>query len=82
MIVSYGDAGIGMVAFEMMIGMILMIQTAFQCLSRSGINKEKRKKDSSDFSHGIISGTSFSKRQLEDIAFLLLRISSSASQSS
>jgi hypothetical protein len=44
MIVSYRDARIGMVAFEMMmIGMILMTQTIFQCLSRSGINKEKRK---------------------------------------
>jgi len=61
MIVSYRDAGIGMVAFEMMIGMIVMTQTAFQCLSRSGINKEKRKQDSGDFFHGIISGTSFQK---------------------
>jgi hypothetical protein len=42
-----------MVAFEMMmIGMILMSQTAFQCLSGSGINKEKRKQDGGDFSHG------------------------------
>jgi hypothetical protein len=30
-----------------------MTQTAFQCLSRSGTNKEKRKQDSGDFSHGI-----------------------------
>jgi hypothetical protein len=52
MIVSYRDAGIGIVTFEM-IGMILMNQTAFQCLSRSAINKEKRKQDSGDFSHGI-----------------------------
>ena len=53
MIVSYRDAGIGMVAFEMMIGMIVMTQTAFQCLSCSGINKEKRKQDNGDFSHRI-----------------------------
>jgi hypothetical protein len=53
MIVSSRNSGIGMVVFEMMIGMILMTQTTFQCLSRSGINKEKRKPDSGDFSHGI-----------------------------
>jgi hypothetical protein len=62
MIVSYRDAGIGMVGFGMMmIGIILMIQTAFECLSRYGINKEKRKQDSGGFSHGIISGTPFSR---------------------
>jgi hypothetical protein len=82
MIVSYRDAGIGIVTFEMMIGMILMNQTAFQCLSRSAINKEKRKQDSGDFSHGINLGPLFFQRQLEDIVFQLLRISSSASQSS
>jgi hypothetical protein len=59
MIVSSRDSGIEMVSFEMMIGMILLTQTAFQCLSRSGTNKEKQKQDSGDFSHGIISGPSF-----------------------
>ena len=55
MVVSYRGARIGMVTFEMMtmIGMILMTQTTFECLSRSGINKEKRKQDSGDFFHGI-----------------------------
>jgi hypothetical protein len=53
MIASYRDAGIKMVAFEMMIGMILLTQTAFHCVSRSGTNKEKRKQDSGDFFHGI-----------------------------
>jgi hypothetical protein len=54
MIVSGRDSRIEMVAFEMMmIGMTIMAQTAFQCLSRSGINKEKRKQDRGDFSHGI-----------------------------
>ena len=52
MIMSYRDVGIGMVAFEMMIGMIVMPQTVFQCLSRAGINKKKRKQNSGDFSHG------------------------------
>lgn len=54
MIVSYRDAGIGIVGFGMMmIGIILMSQTVFECFSRSGINKEKRKQDNGDFSHGI-----------------------------
>ena len=54
MIVSYRDAGISMVSFGMMmIGIILMSQTVFECLSRSCINKEKRKQANSDFSHGI-----------------------------
>ena len=81
MIVSYRDARIGMVAFEMMIEMILMTQTTFQCLSRSGINEKNRKQDSGDFSHRTKScAPPFFKRQLKDIAFQLLRISSSASQ--
>jgi hypothetical protein len=54
MIVSYRDAGISMGGFGMMmIGIILVSQTFFQCLSRSGTNKEKRKQDNGDFSHGI-----------------------------
>ena len=52
-IVSSRDSGIDMVSFEMMIGMILLTQTAFHCVSRSGTNEEKRKQDSGDFFHGI-----------------------------
>jgi len=53
MIVTSRDAGIGMVAFEVMIGITVMAQAPFQCLSRSGINEEKRKQNSCDCSHGI-----------------------------
>ena len=52
MIVSGRDSRIEMVAFELMMGMIVMAQTPFQCLSRSGTNDEKRKQDSGDSSHG------------------------------
>jgi hypothetical protein len=80
MIVSYRDAGIGIVAFEMMmIGIILMIQTAFQYLTRSGTNKKKRKQDGDYFSHELHLRVLLFQRQLENIAFQLLRISSSAS---
>jgi len=52
MIVSSRDSGIEMVAFEMMIGMIVMAQTCSQCLGRSGINEEKTDQAGSESSHG------------------------------
>jgi hypothetical protein len=51
MIVRSRDSRIGMVAFEMMIGMTIMAQTRFQCLSSSGINEEKADQASSESSH-------------------------------
>jgi hypothetical protein len=36
----------------MMIGMTLMAQTCYQCLSSSGINEKKADQASSDSSHG------------------------------
>ena len=51
MIVGGGDSGIEMVAFEMMIGMTIMAETPFQCLSRSGTNDEKADQASSESSH-------------------------------
>jgi hypothetical protein len=82
MIVSYRDAGISMVSFGMMmIGIILMSQTVFECLSRSGINKEKRKQDSGDFSHERnLPGLLFQRGSSTRSLFRLLRISSSASE--
>jgi hypothetical protein len=56
-----------------------MPQAVFQCLSRAGINKEKREQDSGDFSHGKNLGPLLFKRRLQDIAFQFLRIRSSAS---
>jgi hypothetical protein len=52
MIVSGRHSGIEMVAFKLMIGMTIMAQTPFQCLSSSGINEEKADQASSDSSHG------------------------------
>jgi len=52
MIVSGRDSRIEMVAFELMIGMMVMAQTRSQCLSSSGINEEKADQASSESSHG------------------------------
>jgi hypothetical protein len=83
MIVSSQDSGIGMMMIGITaIGITAMAQAPFQYLSRSGINKEKRKQDSGDFSHGTNLGLLLFQRPLEHIALQLLRITSSASQSS
>ena len=52
MIVSGRDSRIEMVAFEMMIGMTIVAQTCFQCVSGSSINEEKTDQASSESSHG------------------------------
>ena len=51
MIVSGRDSRIGMVAFELIMGMIVMAQTRSQCLSSSGVNEEKADQASSESSH-------------------------------
>jgi hypothetical protein len=48
-----------MMAFEVMIGMVVMAQTRSQCLSSSGINENKADQASSESSHGNNSGFTF-----------------------
>ena len=76
MIVSGRDSGIEMVAFELMIGMILMAQTRFQCLSSSGINEEKADQASSESSHGnnwfYLRLYAFSRHGVKNVSFQLL----------
>jgi len=76
MIVSGGDSGIEMVAFELMIGMTIMAQTRSQCLSGSGINEEKADQASSESSHGnnwfYLWLYAFSRHEVKNAPFQLL----------
>jgi len=76
MIVSGRDSGIEMVVFEMMIGMTIVAQTCFQCVSSSGINEEKAHQASSESSHGnnwfYLRLYAFSRHGVKNVAFQLL----------
>jgi hypothetical protein len=75
MIVGGRDSRIEMVAFELMIGMMVMAQTRAQCVSSSGINEEKADQASSESSHGnncfYIRLYAFSRHEVKNIAFQL-----------